>query len=118
MFSGAPAATAASQHIRTASDVHFGDFKCGIKHIAFLVFNANRLFVTTVDVGLVTGIRDAIGPNGTAIFVIFLIGSDSITPTVLACSYLLRVNSLEHVFLITLSSNKPICVSATANLAK
>ena len=51
--------------------------------IGFLVFNASKLLKIAVEVGLVTGVKPATTPTGSATSVIPVTGSSLMIPTVL-----------------------------------
>ena len=67
IFSGAPAATAASRTILAAAAVDFLALGCGEIMIPFLVLREIRVLKIAVDVGLVVGITAQITPRGSAI---------------------------------------------------
>ena len=68
MFSGAPAATAASSTIFAAVIVHSFALGWGEKIIALRVLSAIKALKIAVDVGLVVGTIPARIPTGSAIF--------------------------------------------------
>ena len=67
IFSGAPAATAASRTILAAAAVDFLALGCGEIMIPFLVLREIRVLKIAVDVGLVVGITAQMTPRGSAI---------------------------------------------------
>ena len=89
MFSGAPAATAASRTTFAAAIVDFLALGCGLMMMPFLVLRARSVLKIAVDVGLVVGITAAMSPIGSAIFIVPYALSSSMTPQVLVCLYAL-----------------------------
>ena len=90
MFSGAPAATAASRTIFAAAIVDFLARGWGLMIIPFLVFRQIRALKIAVEVGLVVGITAPITPIGSATFFRPNALSYSITPQVfyIYCRYI------------------------------
>ena len=117
-FSGAPAAIAASRTICAAwaEDSWADGWKAKI--IGLRVFNEINDLKIAVEVGLVVGVIPQITPTGSAIFVKPVIGSSSITPTVLTPRILLTTCSQAKRFFVALSSKTPRPVSLTACSAK
>ena len=86
--------------------------------IGFLVFKQIRDLKIAVLVGLVTGVKPATTPTGSATVVIPVTGSSSITPTVFKLRILFTTYSHANKFFVALSSKTPRPVSSTAILAK
>ena len=89
IFSGAPAATAASSTILAARLVHFLALGWGLMMIPFLVLRQINVLKIAVDVGFVVGITAAISPKGSATVFVPNAGSSSMTPQVCTFLYLL-----------------------------
>ena len=87
MFSGAPAATAASKTTFAASIVLFFARGCGLMMMAFLVLRQINALKIAVEVGLVVGMTAPTTPIGSAIFLVPNAVSSSITPQVLTSRY-------------------------------
>ena len=82
MFSGAPAATAASSTTFAAAIVDFFALGCGLIMMPFLVLRAMSVLKIAVEVGLVVGITAAISPRGSAILIVPKALSSSMIPQV------------------------------------
>ena len=83
MFSGAPAATAASSTTLAAAMVDFAALWCGLRIMPFLVLRAMRHLKMAVEVGFVVGMMAQMIPTGSAIFLTPNWRSSSIMPQVL-----------------------------------
>ena len=88
------------------------------KTIGLRVFKAINDLKIAVEVGFVVGVTPQITPTGSAIFVKPVIGSSSITPTVLTPRILFTTCSQANRFFVALSSNTPRPVSSTACCAR
>ena len=89
MFSGAPAATAASSTTFAAAIVDLRARGCGLMTIALRVLSAMRHLKIAVDVGFVVGMTAPIKPIGSATFLKPKALSSSRTPHVFSFLYLL-----------------------------
>ena len=83
MFSGAPAATAASSTMRAAIIVEFFAFGWGLMTMPLRVLSASSDLNIAVEVGFVVGMTAAMTPTGSATFCVPNALSSSMTPQVL-----------------------------------
>ena len=99
MFSGAPAATAASRINSAALRVHFAADGCGENTIAFLAFTATIALNMAVDVGLVDGTIPIRSPTGSATSIVLATGSSLIIPIVFM-SLMASYNIVEAIWFL------------------
>ena len=89
MSGGAPAATAACNTSRAASQVERLARGCGEKMMPLRVFKEISALKMAVEVGLVVGTMPQIRPTGSAMVMMPKVSSSASTPQVLSSLYLL-----------------------------